>query len=63
MFAPLNNKWLEAKPEEKVRQRFICDLVTDYSYSLEQMDQEVKLNRSIRGTGRALADLNDWKSA
>ncbi|MDE4970074.1 hypothetical protein NAI63_13120, partial [Francisella tularensis subsp. holarctica] len=41
----------------------MCDLVTDYSYSLEQMDQEVKLNRSIRGTGRALADLNDWKSA
>lgn len=63
IFAPLKNKWLEAKPEEKVRQQFICDLVNDYDYSLEQMDQEVKLTNSSRGTGRALADLIVWKSA
>ena len=26
VFCPLVNKWLVAKPEEKVRQRYICTL-------------------------------------
>ncbi|MDE4996789.1 type I restriction enzyme HsdR N-terminal domain-containing protein, partial [Francisella tularensis subsp. holarctica] len=55
--------WVEAKPEDKLRHRFNCDLVNDDSYSLEQMDQEVKLTSSSRGKGRALADLIVWKSA
>ena len=29
VFCPLKNKWLVAKPEEKVRQRYICALVND----------------------------------
>ncbi|WP_430412862.1 N-6 DNA methylase [Kordia sp.] len=45
-----------------VRQEFICKLVNDYGYSLKQMDQEVKLTTSVRGTGRASADLVIWKS-
>lgn len=62
IYAPLNNKWLEAQPEEIVRQDFICKLVNDYSYSLEQMAQEIKLTTSQRGTGRASADLVIWKT-
>jgi len=62
IFAPLKNKELDAQPEEIVRQEFICKLVNDYGYSLKQMDQEVKLTTSVRGTGRASADLVIWKS-
>jgi len=49
-------------PEENVRQEFICKLVNDYGYSLNQMAQEIKLTKSQRGTGRASADLVVWKS-
>lgn len=62
IFAPLKNYELDALPEEIVRQEFICKLVNDYGYSLKQMDQEVKLTKSVRGTGRASADLVIWKS-
>jgi len=62
IYAPLKNKYLEAKPEEKVRQQFICDLVNDYGYSLEQMDQELKLTTSQRGNGAARADIVIWKT-
>ena len=62
IFAPLKNKDLDALPEEIVRQEFICKLVNDYGYSLKQMEQEVKLTKSVRGTGRASADLVIWKS-
>ncbi|MBL7886575.1 MAG: N-6 DNA methylase [Flavobacterium sp.] len=60
--APLKGKdvWLVLKPEEEVRQEFICKLVNDYGYSLAQMDQEVKLTKSQRGTGRASADIVVW---
>lgn len=61
IFAPLQNKYLEAKPEEKVRQEFICRLINDYGYSLEQMAQEVQLTSSSRG-GRASADIVVWRT-
>lgn len=62
--APLNGKdvWLDALPEEIVRQEFICKLVNEYGYSLDQMAQEMKLTKSVRGTGRASADLVIWKN-
>lgn len=62
IYAPLKEKWLVMKPEEEVRQRFICRLVDAYGYSLEQMDQEITVNNSQRGTGRARADIVVWKS-
>lgn len=62
IYAPLKDKYLVATPEEKVRQEFICKLVNDYGYSLEQMAQEQKLTTSQRGTGRASADLVVWKT-
>lgn len=62
IFAPLKNKYLIATPEEKVRQEFICTLVNKYGYSLEQMAQELKVNKSQRGTGKASADIVIWKS-
>ncbi len=61
-FCPLINKWLVAKPEEKVRQRYICVLVNEYGYSLDQMAQELKVNHSRRGQGKARADIVIWKN-
>lgn len=63
IFAPLKNKWLVYTPEEKVRQTYICRLVTNYGYSLDQMQQEVTVAEgNKRGTGRASADIVVWKS-
>lgn len=62
IFCPLKNKWLVAKPEEKVRQKYITILVNEYGYSLDQMAQEEKVNNSSRGQGKARADIVIWKS-
>ncbi|MCR5487419.1 MAG: N-6 DNA methylase [Lachnospiraceae bacterium] len=62
VYCPLKNKWLVAKPEEKVRQRYICMLVNEYGYSTDQMAQELKVTNSQRGQGKARADIVIWKS-
>ena len=62
IYAPLRNRYLALIPEEIVRQEYICRLVNDYGYSLEQMDQEIRVNNSQRGTGMARADIVIWKS-
>jgi type I restriction enzyme M protein len=62
IFSPIRDKYLDALPEEIVRQEFICKLINEYGYSLEQMGEEVKLTASKRGTGRASADLIIWKN-
>ena len=62
IFAPLKEKWLVNKPEEEVRQKFICRLVEHYGYSLEQMAQEMQVTNSQRGQGAARADIVVWKS-
>lgn len=62
IFAPLLNKWLVLKPEEKVRQQYIQRLIENYGFSPDQMAQEVKVSNSQRGQGRAMADIVIWKS-
>jgi type I restriction enzyme M protein len=62
IFAPLLNKWLVLKPEENVRQEYICRLLDSYGFTLEQMDQEVKVSNSQRGQGRAMADIVIWRN-
>ena len=62
IFAPLLDKWLVLKPEEKVRQQYIHRLIENYGFSPDQMAQEVKVNNSQRGQGRAMADIVIWKS-
>ena len=63
IFAPLKNKELVLTPEERVRQEYICRLVNHYGYELAQMDQELQVNNSHRGQGKARADIVVWKSA
>lgn len=62
IFCPLADSWHIETPEEKVRQEYIKILVADYGYSLDQMAQEIKVNNSQRGQGKARADIVIWKS-
>lgn len=62
IFCPLADSWHIETPEEKVRQEYIKILVEDYGYSLDQMAQEIKVNNSQRGQGKACADIVIWKS-
>lgn len=62
IFCPLADSWHIETPEEKVRQEYIKILVEDYGYSLDQMAQEIKVNNSQRGQGKARADIVIWKS-
>lgn len=62
IFAPLLDRWLVLKPEEKVRQEYLCRLVNHYGFSLDQMMQELTVvEGNQRGTGRASADIVIWK--
>jgi type I restriction enzyme M protein len=64
IFAPLKDKWLVVKPEEIVRQNYICRLVNNYGFALDQMDQEVTTTEaSARGNGTARADIIIWKNS
>lgn len=62
--APLkgNDVWLILKPKEQVRQEYICRLVNNYGFDLEQMTQEAQVSNSQRGQGRTMADIVIWKS-
>ena len=62
IFCPLTNSWHIETPEEKVRQEYIKHLMDEYGYSLDQMAQELKVNNSRRGQGKARADIVIWKS-
>jgi type I restriction enzyme M protein len=62
IFAPLKGKDLVLTPEEKVRQEYIVHLVNHYGYALEQMEQELQVNNSKRGQGKARADIIIWQS-
>ena len=68
IWCPLKNAYHVSTPEERVRQTWVCKLVNEYGYSLEQMAQEVSVTTSkkssgeARGDGNARADLVIWKS-
>lgn len=61
LWIPLKQEWrdVSAKPEERVRQRFIRRLVEAYGYSLVQMDQE---RRTQSGTKSPRADIVIWET-
>ena len=53
IYCPLTGSYHIETPEEKVRQEYIVKLVNEYGYSLYQMAQEIKVNNSQRGQGKA----------
>ena len=62
IYCSLKKAWHVSTPEERVRQYYIAILANKYGYSLEQMNQELKVNNSKRGQGKARADIVIWKS-
>lgn len=62
IYSPIRDKWLVLKPEEEVRQRYVCRLVDSYGYSIKQMGEEVKVTNSQRGQGAARADIVIWRN-
>lgn len=62
IYSPIRDKWLVLKPEEEVRQRYVCRLVDSYGYGIKQMGEEVKVPNSQRGQGAARADIVIWRN-
>ncbi len=62
IYAPLKGKWLVLSPKEKVRQEYICRLINNYGFSIDQMAQEMYVTNSQPGQGRAIADIVIWKN-
>lgn len=60
IWSHVRKKWLVETPEETVRQEYLCTLVTEYGYSLEQIDEEAEVTG--RGSGHARADFVIWRS-
>lgn len=57
----IRNKWLNETPEETVRQEYLCTLVNEYGFSLDQIDEELEVTG--RGSGHARADFVIWRMA
>ena len=62
IYSPIRDKWLVLKPEEEVRQRYVCRLVDSYGYGIKQMGEEVKVTNSQHGQGAARADIVVWRN-
>ena len=62
IYSPIRDKWLVLKPEEEVRQRYVCRLVDSYGYGIKQMGEEVKVTNTQRGQGAARADIVIWRN-
>ena len=53
--------WLVETPEESVRQEYLCTLVNEYGFKLEEIAEEVAVP-SGRGAGNARADFLIWRT-
>ena len=42
IFSPIRQDWFVEFPEELVRQQFVCTLVNEYGFSLDQMGEELE---------------------
>ena len=61
IWSHIRQKWLEETPEEAVRQEYLCVLVNEYGYSVEQMDEECH-PPGKRGNKHARADFVIWRT-
>jgi type I restriction enzyme M protein len=60
LWSHIRKKWLVETPEETIRQEYLCTLVNEYGFDLDQMDEEVEVTG--RGSGHARADFVIWRS-
>ena len=60
IWSHVRKRWLVETPEERVRQEYLCTLVNEYGYDLEQIAEEVSVTG--RGSAAARADFLIWRS-
>ncbi len=60
IYSHVRRKWLHETPEETVRREYLCVLVNEYGFSLDQIDEELEVTG--RGSGNARADLVIWRT-
>jgi type I restriction enzyme M protein len=60
IYSHIRKKWLIKTPEEIVRQEYLCVLINNYGYSLEQIKEEE--NVTGRGSAQARADFVIYKN-
>ncbi len=60
IWSPLRQMWLVETPEEHVRQEFLCVLVNEYGFKLEQIAEELEVTG--RGSAQARADFVIWRT-
>lgn len=63
IFSPIRNKWISETPEETIRQNYVCHLVNNLGYTLDQLSEEMSLFDGLRGNAQARADIVVYKSA
>lgn len=61
IWSHIRKKWIVETPEETVRQEYLCILVNEYGFSLDQIDEELEVTG--RGSGHARADFVIWRTA
>lgn len=61
IWSHIRKMWLIETPEETVRQDYLCTLVNEYGFNLDQMDEEAEVTG--RGSGHARADFVIWRTA
>jgi type I restriction enzyme M protein len=60
IWSHIRKKWLNETPEETVRQDYLCVLVNEYGFNLDQIDEEREVTG--RGAGHARADFIIWRT-
>ena len=50
IWSHVREEWLDETPEETVRQEYLCILVNEYGFRLDQMDEELEVTG--RGAGQ-----------
>lgn len=60
VWSHVRQKWLNETPEETVRQEYLCILVNEYGFALDQIAEEMEVTG--RGAGHARADFVIWRS-
>lgn len=46
IWSHIRQDWFIEFPEELVRQQYVCKLVNDYGFSLDQMGEELEVNEA-----------------
>lgn len=60
IWSHIRKKWLIETPEETVRQEYLCTLINEYGFNLDQMDEEREVTG--RGSGQSRADFVIWRT-